>query len=400
MLPEYVLNVAATRYGYGTFTCSQMAHSISAPAWCALRSCRDTCWASLSGVANSSGSPCLPPEWFLCPPRVSGSVGGPNAGVRASEEFLRTRLVLLHGVCTNVGGNLSLAADGTPGPVGKCEQALNIRDKGPILVSGLIEQDRFEAGATQRLAVAGGTGAYQGASGELAVAQVTFPGIIKRLELTLACLTEHRSASSPMSSGSRGRLHYSCLPPPNLRRSGRTIMEQEMTSTKTASRGGRPKRRSGPNKSDFVRQYPDLSAQEVVLKGKENGITISPVLVYKVRGRPTPKRGKANGTSGPTTKNGMSASDFVRSMPATMKAKEVVAAGKAKGIRFSANLVYAVRRTKADGGGKMNRGSRSRSDVASTGDLASFKRMALELGLNRAKQALAELERALSEMLE
>lgn len=56
------------------------------------------------------------------------------------------------------------------------------------------------------------------------------------------------------------------------------------------------------SKSTFIRQYPDLSVEEVVAKAKEEGVSILPNLVYKVRGRakagvgPTPpvaKRGKA-----------------------------------------------------------------------------------------------------------
>jgi hypothetical protein len=42
--------------------------------------------------------------------------------------------------------------------------------------------------------------------------------------------------------------------------------------------------------------------------------------------------------------SGMNASDFVRSMP-NASASDVVAAGKAKGLKFSAGLVYNVRST-------------------------------------------------------
>src|SRR5262245_63123223 len=91
---------------------------------------------------------------------------------------------------------------------------------------------------------------------------------------------------------------------------------------------GRPKNGSGPNKSDFIRQHPNLSARDVVAKAKEAGISLSPVLVYKVRGRTKP-----GATTRPRRKwkssKGATASDFVRSMPVTMSAKDVIAAAKA-----------------------------------------------------------------------
>ena len=54
----------------------------------------------------------------------------------------------------------------------------------------------------------------------------------------------------------------------------------------------RPKK-GQPNKSEFIRNHPNLSAGEVVAKAKEEGLTIDATLVYKVRGREAAK-GKAN----------------------------------------------------------------------------------------------------------
>jgi hypothetical protein len=98
-------------------------------------------------------------------------------------------------------------------------------------------------------------------------------------------------------------------------------MPAKKTSTKT------------PNKSDFIRSQPaTLSAAEVVAKGKADGVTILPGLVYEVRRKAkAPATGKA------------SKADFVRSLPSTTPASEVIAKGKAAGLKLTQNYVYKVR---------------------------------------------------------
>lgn len=167
-----------------------------------------------------------------------------------------------------------------------------------------------------------------------------------------------------------------------------------------------------PNKSAFIRQHPDASAAEVVEKGKAAGLAFSPAFVHAIRSKmragkkPKAKRGrKPRSTSGrqPRAAGKPSASDFVRSMPVTMKAKEIVTAAKARGIKLSANLVYMVRsvdKKKRGGGARRKPGPKPRSVAASTGDLSSFKKMALDLGIATARRALDELERGLAELLQ
>jgi len=91
----------------------------------------------------------------------------------------------MHGQCTTSGGGLSLRQKGKLGTVAKCEQALNFYDRGQVIVSGLIEQQRFEDNHPQSLAVLGGTGDFVGVTGEIVVTQLVFPGLIKQLELRL-----------------------------------------------------------------------------------------------------------------------------------------------------------------------------------------------------------------------
>jgi len=96
------------------------------------------------------------------------------------------------------------------------------------------------------------------------------------------------------------------------------------------------------NKSEFIRSLPStLSAAEVVAKAKADGIKIAPVLVYKVRGRTKAK--KAGGTkSAPTKSRGTSKASFVRAH-GELTAKEVVSKAKAEGIRLTEGYVYNVR---------------------------------------------------------
>jgi len=65
------------------------------------------------------------------------------------------------------------------------------------------------------------------------------------------------------------------------------MAKRKTKSAKNSSnkaRLGRP--RGGPNRSDFIRSLPaNMSANEVVAKGKANGLTISTGLVYVVRAK-------------------------------------------------------------------------------------------------------------------
>lgn len=178
-----------------------------------------------------------------------------------------------------------------------------------------------------------------------------------------------------------------------------------------------------PNKSAFIRGLPpELSAADAVEKGKAAGLTFTTNFVSAIRSKAkagskpqAKKAAKAKGRPGrkpgakrgPKPKDGqMSASDFVRSMPAAMKAGDVLTAAKAKGLKMSRNLVYAVRRAAskktpapATVKGKPGRKPRALDVGASNGDVLAFKKMAFNLGISRARQALDELERGLKALL-
>jgi hypothetical protein len=107
------------------------------------------------------------------------------------------------------------------------------------------------------------------------------------------------------------------------------------------------------SKSDFIRSQPaNLSTAEVVAKGKEAGIKLNRVLVYKVRAKGQPKKAASKKTAAsakssvPTkavSTKAVSKAAFVRGLPSTTPAKEVVAKAKAAGIKIGVSYVYNIR---------------------------------------------------------
>lgn len=153
------------------------------------------------------------------------------------------------------------------------------------------------------------------------------------------------------------------------------------------------------NKSAFIRDLlkKGASPSDIIAKGKAAGLKLSAPLVYKVRGREGLSK-KGSGGRSPATPGKMSASDFVRSVPNTTPAADVVAAGAKKGIRFSANLVYAIRAKKK---ASLSQSPKQNAPLGGTADslAQSFQRIALDVGLDRARYLLEDLERRLSEIL-
>jgi len=167
-----------------------------------------------------------------------------------------------------------------------------------------------------------------------------------------------------------------------------------------------PKKKNGPNKSAFIRSQPaSLSATEVVANAKAAGMTISPTLVYVVRGKQKARRAGArkassNGAapSAKATGNKMSASDFIRSQPLTMTAPAVVKAGAGQGLSFSAPLVYMARKRMKKGGPKAAKAGRAKGSpvraakaagAGLTGHHAEFRRLMIHLGLEQAEAIYA-----------
>jgi hypothetical protein len=168
-----------------------------------------------------------------------------------------------------------------------------------------------------------------------------------------------------------------------------------------------PKKKTGPNRSDFIRSLPStLSAAEVIAKGKAAGLKISSALVYLARtrkhARPA-KAGKAKSAAVPSHAKAANkkptASDFIRSQPVTMTASSVLKQGVAQGFSFTPELVYAVRRRMKQGGskarkagrpkGSRNGSSKSAAAANPTGYHAEFRRLMIRLGLEQSEAIYA-----------
>ncbi len=140
-------------------------------------------------------------------------------------------------------------------------------------------------------------------------------------------------------------------PAPKKAISKKALKDPSTNAAETAPADGA----KAQTKTSFVLSFPpSVPAKEVVAAGAEAGITLTEKGVYKTRylarakGSKTPKAAlakpaKAARRPGKRGPGDGSASSFIREQPATMKASEVVAAAKAKGISLTAGLVYSVR---------------------------------------------------------
>jgi hypothetical protein len=159
-----------------------------------------------------------------------------------------------------------------------------------------------------------------------------------------------------------------------------------------------------PNKSAFIRGLPaDMPAADVVEKAKAANLKLTPAFVYAIRSKArtkgAPKRRGAKPGRKPAS-GGQSASDFVRSQPASVKATDVVAAGAKQGLKFSTNLVYAVRSSGGKAAGpKGRRGGGRKAAAAPGGSETALRKLALDLGIGRAREILNDLEQRLSALI-
>jgi hypothetical protein len=162
------------------------------------------------------------------------------------------------------------------------------------------------------------------------------------------------------------------------------------------------------NKSAYVRSLPSgMAAKDIVAKAKSEGISLSISQVYTIRTN-AKKQGKAPGKGG---RRGRAAgapragtkSAFVRGLPRSLSAKEVVEQAKARGMTLSVAQVYNIRST-ASLKQKATRGrpaaaaapaAATRAPAVSTGDAeVRLRRLIAEIGLQRAKAVLAEVQAA------
>jgi hypothetical protein len=165
-----------------------------------------------------------------------------------------------------------------------------------------------------------------------------------------------------------------------------------------------PKRKKSagkPNKSAFVRSLSfDTPSAEVIAKAKAKGMTLTRNDVHAIRAIARRKQtpGKGGASRAVRRSGGVNKSAFVRSLPGSLSAAEVIRRAKDKNIKLSAAQVYTIRanaRRKADEGGspvgiKKYSGGRASAGGGSASESA-FLQMALELGLVRAEGILGSL---------
>ena len=152
------------------------------------------------------------------------------------------------------------------------------------------------------------------------------------------------------------------------------------------------------SKSDFIRQQPaTLSASEVLAKAKAAGLKITPQLVYKVRGSAKAKGKTVSTKPSVSTKLPKSKATFVRGLPASTPAKDVVKQAKALGLSLSINYVYNVRGAAKMTAKKKRAAAKSPTVItvanggASRGSTSAenlLKAVASEIGLGRAIELL------------
>jgi hypothetical protein len=179
---------------------------------------------------------------------------------------------------------------------------------------------------------------------------------------------------------------------------------------------GRPGRKLGPKTLFVLSQPSDMPAADVVQSAARQGIRVTTALVHTIRsrhkGRSAPKdslnpaASQAAGVprgSHASNHSYASASAFVREQALNRPVKEVVEAARKVGLKVTANLVRIVRhkmRKAANGGPALGPGIRRGRPPASDRHVllgtaeAQFRQLVFELGVNRAKNLVSEVDQA------
>lgn len=160
-----------------------------------------------------------------------------------------------------------------------------------------------------------------------------------------------------------------------------------------------------PNKSAFVRSLAfDTPSAQVIAKAKAKGMTLTRNDVHAIRAiaRRKESRGKSGAARAVKRAGAVNKSAFVRSLPSSLSAAEVISRAKVKGIKLSAAQVYTIRanaRRKSDvsilprfrGASQPAPTRRGRASGGGAESETAFLLMALELGLVRAEGILGSL---------
>jgi hypothetical protein len=169
-----------------------------------------------------------------------------------------------------------------------------------------------------------------------------------------------------------------------------------------------PRAAGKPNKSVFTRSLAfEMPSADVTGRDRARGVTLNRNNVHSMRSTRPVRRGANHAPMGAARKAGrrrgsasVNKSAFVRSLPRTMSAAEVITRGKAKGISLSAAQIYTIRaNARRKGLSKVaapsGRGREGRAVArglrTSNAREADFIEAALDLGLTRAEALIAAL---------
>ncbi|HEX4355296.1 MAG TPA: hypothetical protein VHZ95_20345 [Polyangiales bacterium] len=116
------------------------------------------------------------------------------------------------------------------------------------------------------------------------------------------------------------------------------------------------------SKSAFVRGLPaTLPAKEVVAKAKDAGLTLSDRYVHVIRS--IAKRSAKGGSGAKATRRGgrpiSSKRTFVLGLPANLPAADVIKRAKSQGMKLTTNYVYKIRSRGAAAGGRPSAATRA-----------------------------------------
>jgi len=163
-----------------------------------------------------------------------------------------------------------------------------------------------------------------------------------------------------------------------------------------------------PNKSAFVRSLSfDMPSADVIARARAKGMVLTRNDVHAIRAIARRKRASSARPSSAgrgRASGGVNKSAFVRSLPSNLSAAEVIEKGKAKGIKLSAAQVYTIRanaRRKAPeklparllraGAARGAAGSSTGRGRGADAKEAEFIAAALDLGLARAETLIRTL---------
>ena len=103
-------------------------------------------------------------------------------------------------------------------------------------------------------------------------------------EVTTPDVTRPTAAPTPKTGKPKGALKKSAKPKAKKPAARKKVAPKKAPTKKPAAKKAAPKLSGIPNKSEFIRRFPNLPAKEVVARAKGLGATITESYVYNTRG--------------------------------------------------------------------------------------------------------------------